>query len=79
MNVRTERQTDRPHELHVYVGLAQARPKNKFSTRYTLPLCQTIHKIDLTFMVTLTVHETCTVQSFRLLILQSVRPYLIIV
>ena len=26
MNVRTERQTDRPHELHVYVGLAQARP-----------------------------------------------------
>ena len=32
MNVRTERQTerqtDRPHELHVYVGLAQARPNN---------------------------------------------------
>ena len=31
MNVRTDRQidrqTDRPHELHVYVGLAQARPK----------------------------------------------------
>ena len=26
MNVRTERQTDRPHKLHVYVGLAQARP-----------------------------------------------------
>ena len=30
MNVRTDRQidrqTDRPHELHVYVGLAQARP-----------------------------------------------------
>ena len=29
MNVRTERrtdrQTDRPHELHIYVGLAQAR------------------------------------------------------
>ena len=36
MNVRTDRktdrqtdrQTDRPHELHVYVGLAQARPNN---------------------------------------------------
>ena len=32
MNVRTERQTDRqtdrPHELHVYVGLAQARPNH---------------------------------------------------
>ena len=30
MNVRTDRktdrQTDRPHELHVYVGLAHARP-----------------------------------------------------
>ena len=34
MNVRTDRQkdrqtdrqTDKPHELHVYVGLAQARP-----------------------------------------------------
>ena len=29
MNVRTEptdRETDRPHELYVYVGLAQARP-----------------------------------------------------
>ena len=24
---QTDRQTDRPHELHVYVGLAQARPK----------------------------------------------------
>ena len=31
-----------------------------------LPLCQTIHKIDLTFMITLTVHQTYTVQSFRL-------------
>ena len=31
-----------------------------------LPLCQTIHKIDLTFMVTLTVHQTYTAQSFRL-------------
>ena len=33
MNVRTDRQidrqTDRPHELHVYVGLAQARPNKK--------------------------------------------------
>ena len=28
MNVRTGRQTDRPHELHVYVGLAQARPND---------------------------------------------------
>ena len=27
MNVRTDRKTDKPHELHVYVGLAQARPK----------------------------------------------------
>ena len=30
MNVRTERQTerqtDRPHQFHIYVGLAQARP-----------------------------------------------------
>ena len=24
----TDRQTDRLHELHVYVGLAQARPNN---------------------------------------------------
>ena len=31
-----------------------------------LPLCQTIHKVDLTFMVTLTVHQTYTAQSFRL-------------
>ena len=23
---QTDRQTDKPHELHVYVGLAQARP-----------------------------------------------------
>ena len=32
MNVRTDRQkdrqTDQPDELHVYVGLAQARPNN---------------------------------------------------
>ena len=32
MNVRTDRQkdrqTDKPHELHVYVGLAQARPNH---------------------------------------------------
>ena len=48
-----------------------------------LPLCQTIYKIDLTFMVTLTVHQTYTAQSFRIppyyLILQIVKPYLIIV
>ena len=31
-----------------------------------LPLRQIIHKIDLTFMVTLTVHQTYTAQSFRL-------------
>ena len=31
-----------------------------------LPLCQTIHKIDLTFMVTPIVHQTYTAQSFRL-------------
>ena len=35
MNVRTDRQTDRPHELHVYVGLAQARP-NYVYTNYTV-------------------------------------------
>ena len=33
MNVRTDRQkdrqTDKPHELHVYVGLAQARPNKR--------------------------------------------------
>ena len=28
MNVRTDRKTDKPHELHIYVGLAQARPNN---------------------------------------------------
>ena len=34
MNVRTDRQkdrqTDKPHELHVYVGLAQACPNKQF-------------------------------------------------
>ena len=33
---------------------------------FNLPLCQTIHKIDLTFMVTSTVRQTYTAQSFRL-------------
>ena len=31
-----------------------------------LPLCQTILKIDLTFMVTLTIRQTYTAQSFML-------------
>ena len=26
MNVRTERQTDKPHKFHIYVGLPQAHP-----------------------------------------------------
>ena len=30
---QTDRQTDRQHELHVYVGLAQARPKYAVCTR----------------------------------------------
>ena len=48
MNVRTERQTerqtDRPHELHVYVGLAQARP-NKY-------LCKSVcNKTRTTYII----------------------------
>ena len=32
---QTDRQTDRPHELHVYVGLAQAHPnKANFDVRH---------------------------------------------
>ena len=34
-----------------------------------LPFCQTIHKIDLTFMVTLIVNQMCTLQSFGSLLM----------
>ena len=42
---KTDRQTDKPHELHIYVGLAQARPnyvyiytgtKQTFKTKYII-------------------------------------------
>ena len=37
MDRETDRQTDRPHELHVYVGLAQACPNEK-SGQVTKPI-----------------------------------------
>ena len=45
MNVRTERQTDRPHELHVYVGLAQARPKYHRKVRLRLAVISSLFTV----------------------------------